>query len=153
MYQDSLDTPLGAITITSNDGTAINSVSYTPVSDAPSGEITQRAKQQLQEYFAGQRTQFELPLAPTGTPFQQRVWQQLLTVPYGQTVSYQAIAEAIDNPRACRAVGGANGNNPIPIIIPCHRIIGANGTLTGYTGGIHKKIWLLQHEGADFIPL
>src|SRR5690606_18221025 len=106
-----------------------------------------------QEYFAGQRTQFELPLAPTGTPFQQRVWQQLLTVPYGQTVRYQAISAAIDNSRTCHAGAAANDNNPIPIIILCHRIIGANGTLTGYTGGIHKKIWLLQHEGADFIPL
>ncbi|SDB42033.1 methylated-DNA-[protein]-cysteine S-methyltransferase [Pseudidiomarina indica] len=153
MHQDSLATPLGPLTITSNQGTHINQISYAAPTTSASCALTQRAKHQLQEYFAGQRTQFDLPLAPQGTPFQQQVWQQLLQVPYGQTVSYQAIATAIGRPKACRAVGGANGNNPLPIIIPCHRIIGANGTLTGYTGGIDKKVWLLTHEGADFVPL
>lgn len=102
---------------------------------------------QLSEYFAGVRKQFDLPLVLQGTAFQQRVWQQLLTVPYGQTVSYQEIANALGNPKAVRAVGAANGQNPLSIIAPCHRIIGSNGSLIGYGGGLWRKEWLLKHEG------
>lgn len=105
------------------------------------------AIQQLNEYFAGTRTTFELPLDFQGTVFQRQVWQQLLTVPYGQTVSYQEIANTLGNPKAVRAVGGANGQNPISVIAPCHRIIGSNGNLTGYGGGLWRKEWLLKHEG------
>ncbi len=103
--------------------------------------------EQLAEYFAGTRTTFTLPLHFVGTAFQQRVWQQLLTVPYGKTVPYQAIANALGNPKAVRAVGAANGQNPISIIAPCHRIIGSNGALIGYGGGLWRKEWLLKHEG------
>ena len=103
--------------------------------------------QQLREYFAGTRTTFDLPLHFQGTAFQQQVWQQLLTVPYGQTLAYQDIANALGNPKAVRAVGAANGQNPISIIAPCHRVIGSNGSLIGYGGGLWRKEWLLKHEG------
>ncbi len=107
----------------------------------------QKAQQQLTEYFAHSRQHFDLPLLFQGTEFQQRVWQQLLTVPYSKTVSYQTIANALGNPKAVRAVGAANGQNPISIIAPCHRIIGSNGRLIGYGGGLWRKEWLLKHEG------
>lgn len=101
---------------------------------------------QLQEYFAGKRKSFDLPLAPCGTEFQQQVWQALLTIPYGETASYKKIAEKIDSPQACRAVGMANNKNPIAIIIPCHRVIGANQKLVGYAGGLQIKDYLLNLE-------
>ena len=105
---------------------------------------------QLAAYFVGDLHCFDLPLALDGTPFQRQVWQQLLSVGYGQTASYQDIAHAIDNPKAVRAVGAANGRNPVAIIVPCHRIIGSGGRpkLTGYGGGLWRKEWLLRHEGA-----
>ena len=103
--------------------------------------------QELDEYFAGKRRTFDLPLAPKGTPFQLAVWHALLEVPYGDTVTYAELARRIGKPNAVRAVGAANGANPIPVIIPCHRVIGSNGTLTGYGGGIERKQWLLALEG------
>jgi methylated-DNA-[protein]-cysteine S-methyltransferase len=103
-------------------------------------------KQQLAAYFVGSLRTFDLPLTQHGTPFQQRVWAALQTIPYGATLSYGALAQQIGQPRAARAVGLANGQNPISIIVPCHRVIGANGKLTGYGGGIERKQWLLQHE-------
>ncbi len=106
----------------------------------------QAAVEQLDDYFQGRRQQFSLPLAAEGTPFQQRVWQELLAIPYGRTVSYLDIARAIGRERAVRAVGAANGQNPISIIVPCHRVIGSNGQLTGYGGGLWRKEWLLDHE-------
>ena len=102
---------------------------------------------QLGDYFAGRRRTFTIELAPNGTPFQLAVWKALLAIPYGDTVSYAELARRIGKPRAVRAVGAANGANPIPVIIPCHRVIGSNGTLTGYGGGIERKQWLLTHEG------
>jgi methylated-DNA-[protein]-cysteine S-methyltransferase len=102
---------------------------------------------QLRSYFAGELTQFVLPLAARGTAFQQRVWAALLTIPYGTTTTYGTLAAELGDPRATRAVGLANGRNPIPIIIPCHRVIGADGRLTGYGGGLPVKQWLLAHEG------
>ena len=104
------------------------------------------ATSQLRAYFAGTLFRFRLPLAPRGTPFQKRVWRQLLEIPYGETASYGEIARRIGSPRASRAVGLANGANPIAIVIPCHRVIGSNGKLTGYGGGIAKKEWLLDWE-------
>ncbi|TWX45733.1 methylated-DNA--[protein]-cysteine S-methyltransferase [Colwellia hornerae] len=106
--------------------------------------------QQLAEYFSGHRTVFELSLAPQGTPFQQKVWQALLTIKQGDTKSYLWIAKKINNEKAVRAVGAANGKNPIALIIPCHRVIGANGKLTGYAGGLALKAKLLMHEKAQF---
>jgi methylated-DNA-[protein]-cysteine S-methyltransferase len=101
---------------------------------------------QLTEYFKGQRKKFELPLDLQGTPFQKKVWNKLLHVPYGKTCSYQDLAVAVGKPKAFRAIGGANHRNPIPIIVPCHRVIGAKGALTGYGGGLWRKQWLLEHE-------
>lgn len=106
------------------------------------------AIRQLEEYFAGTRREFALPLDAEGTPFQQEAWAALRRIPYGATRSYQEQAAAIGRPGAVRAVGTANGRNPISIIVPCHRVIGANGSLTGYGGGLAAKRWLLQHEGA-----
>lgn len=106
------------------------------------------AREQLAEYFAGARTTFDLPLAAAGTPFQERVWAALCAIPFGHTASYGEIAIRMGEPKAVRAVGSANGRNPIPIVVPCHRVIGANGELTGFGGGIERKRWLLQHEGA-----
>ncbi len=105
---------------------------------------------QLRGYLYGDRQDFDLPLAPEGTSFQLAVWRALQTIPIGETVSYQDIARKIGRPAACRAVGAANGRNPLPIVIPCHRVIGADGRLTGYGGGIRIKEWLLKHEGARF---
>ena len=103
---------------------------------------------QLAQYFAGERREFDLPLHPAGTAFQQRVWAQLRSIPYGETATYGQTALAIGVPTASRAVGLANGQNPISIIVPCHRVIGANGSLTGYGGGLEAKRWLLSHEAA-----
>ena len=103
---------------------------------------------QLGEYFAGERTEFTLPLNPSGTAFQTKVWLALRDIPYGETASYGETANAIGSPTASRAVGLANGQNPISIIVPCHRVIGANGSLTGYGGGLDAKRWLLSHEAA-----
>ncbi|NJL48864.1 MAG: methylated-DNA--[protein]-cysteine S-methyltransferase [Leptolyngbyaceae cyanobacterium SM2_5_2] len=103
-------------------------------------------RQQLTAYFASQLTEFTLPLHLQGTPFQQQVWEALLTIPYGTTLSYGELAGQLGQPKASRAVGLANGRNPISIIVPCHRVIGANGRLTGYGGGLERKQWLLDHE-------
>jgi methylated-DNA-[protein]-cysteine S-methyltransferase len=130
-----------------------------PTSEPPAEERTRTtdvlatAADQLREYFAGHRRDFDLPLAPQGTGFQQLVWTALLAIPFGQTRSYGQIAAAIGRPAASRAVGAANGSNPIAIIIPCHRVIGSSGKLTGYGGGLPAKRWLLAHEGAATLPL
>jgi methylated-DNA-[protein]-cysteine S-methyltransferase len=104
---------------------------------------------QVQEYFRGERKDFDLPLRSRGTNFQQRVWSELRRIPYGETISYGELARRLGNPAAVRAVGRANGRNPISIVVPCHRVIGANGTLTGYGGGIERKAHLLAHEGVS----
>lgn len=113
--------------------------------------VLDETRRQLDAYFAGNLKQFAVPLRAQGTPFQQRVWKALRQIPFGQTVSYGEIAKTIKNPNACRAVGMANSRNPIPIIIPCHRVIGKNGTMTGFAGGLWRKEWLLQHEGVHII--
>ncbi len=114
--------------------------------DADAGPLP-RAAQQLAEYFAGQRRDFDLPLRLEGTAFQRQVWQRLLEIRFGEILSYGELARRIGNPKASRAVGLANGRNPIAILVPCHRVIGADGTLTGYGGGLERKRWLLAHEG------
>lgn len=105
---------------------------------------------QLEEYFAGERRQFDLPLGASGTAFQEAVWAGLMTIPYGGSMSYSSLARQIGNPKAVRAVGMANGRNPVSIIVPCHRVIGQNGSLTGYGGGLKAKSWLLDHEARHF---
>lgn len=112
---------------------------------------TESAKTQLSEYFAGLRSEFHLELQPDGTRFEKEVWQQLLNIPQGSTTSYGTIAKKIGDEKASQAVGKANGKNPIAIVIPCHRVIGADQKLTGYAGGLKRKEWLLKHEGALLI--
>jgi methylated-DNA-[protein]-cysteine S-methyltransferase len=114
--------------------------------DDPAHAILAEAVRQLSQYFAGERRAFDLPLDPVGTEFQKAVWTGLNAIPYGETRSYAALATAIGRPGASRAVGAANGRNPLSIVTPCHRVIGANGTLTGFAGGLAVKRWLLAHE-------
>jgi len=126
---------------------------YLPGQAAPPGTLQRSgvlgcAVAQLAEYFAGQRRVFDLPLAPRGTGFQVLVWQALTRIPHGETRSYRELAGSLGRPSACRAVGAANGRNPISIIVPCHRVIASNGDLTGYAGGLAAKRWLLEHERA-----
>ncbi|MDE3735489.1 methylated-DNA--[protein]-cysteine S-methyltransferase [Pseudomonas resinovorans] len=118
----------------------------------PAGRQLDEPCRQLDLYFEGRLKRFDLRLAPRGTPFQQRVWQALLDIPYGRTTSYSELAERIGNPKSVRAVGTANGANPISIIIPCHRVIGRDGSLTGYAGGLPRKALLLKLEGVKLQP-
>ncbi|MDR1413132.1 MAG: methylated-DNA--[protein]-cysteine S-methyltransferase [Actinomycetes bacterium] len=148
----SYETPVGSIAIVADDE-AITHILFgaerVPVAarreEAP---LIQRAIRQLREYFAGTRRDFDLPLAPKGTAFQQKVWQALRDIPYGQTCSYGDIAQVVGRPRAARTVGGANNRNPISIVIPCHRVVGSNGALVGYGGGLDNKELLLELERA-----
>lgn len=143
------DTPLGSIVLTENGDAITRLIFSETLPDGVSCEETpllKKAIQELREYFAGKRQNFDLPLEPKGTDFQQKVWKALQNIPYGTVCSYQDIAIAIGNDQACRAVGGANNRNPIAIIIPCHRVIGANGDLVGYGGGLELKKQLLALE-------
>lgn len=151
-YRTKVESPIGDILIEGNDesitrlgriGEGFDSQDWVPVERF--GAIKEAA-QQLDAYWAGDLFDFDLPLAPGGTPFQNRVWAALRTIPYGKTASYGDIARKIGSPTASRAVGAANGRNPIAIVVPCHRVIGANGTLTGYAGGLDMKRHLLAHE-------
>jgi len=145
----SYDTPYGKITVVSN-GSAVVSLKHenniTPACEKKADAITDMAAKQLGEYFSGKRKEFDVPLAPQGTEFQQRVWSALREIPYGETRSYRQVAEKAGNPKACRAAGSANNRNPIWIIIPCHRVIGTNGSLTGYAGGLDMKRKVLELE-------
>lgn len=143
-------TPLGTMLAVDRDGrlAQLDFVNKIPEGMTPQPTpLLRRCQEQLDEYFAGHRHSFDLPLAPEGTAFQQAVWAALVAIPYGQTRSYAQIAQAVGRPKAVRAVGGANHRNPIAIIQPCHRVIGADGSLTGYGGGIERKQQLLQLEG------
>jgi len=150
-----LESPIGRLLLTS-DGTALTGLYMEPsrewqcidgaARDATAWPLP-AALRQLAEYFAGTRRAFDLPLRPQGTAFQRRVWAALAEIPYGRTLSYGDLAQRIDNPRAARAVGLANNRNPLSIVVPCHRVIGADGSLTGYGGGLERKRWLLAHEG------
>lgn len=152
MTRSTFVTPIGPLTLTVAGG-ALTSLMFggTPGAE-PTDPVLREVTRQLREYFAGERRAFDLPLRPAGTPFQQEVWQALRAIPYGQTVSYGAIAGQVGRPRAVRAVGAANGRNPLAVIVPCHRVIGANGTLTGYAGGLEIKRWLLSHESSIRVP-
>ena len=152
MTREHMKTPIGTLVIQATD-LGITKVSFSPANKAESregSELTHRCKQQLSEYFEGKRKIFDLPLDPAGTDFQKSVWACLLTIPFGQTVSYRDIAERINKPKSVRAVGAANGKNQIGLIVPCHRVIGSDLTLTGYAGGLERKAWLLKHEGIGF---
>jgi methylated-DNA-[protein]-cysteine S-methyltransferase len=142
--------PIGTIGLEATD-VALTVVSFlndevlsvTQPTDHP---VLKKALIQLDEYFKGTRIRFELPLAPQGTDFQQTVWNQLLKIEYGTTATYLHMAKRLGNVKSIRAAASANGKNPIGIIIPCHRVVGADGKLTGYAGGLHRKQWLLEHE-------
>lgn len=152
-----IDSPVGRLLLAAQ-GPALTDVhiidgKYVPAIQAdwqcqPEHPVLQATASQLDAYFAGQRQQFDLSLAPRGTAFQQRAWQALLCIPYGCTWTYGQQAAFMQQAQASRAVGSANGKNPLSIIIPCHRVVGANGAMTGYAGGVAHKIFLLQHEGA-----
>lgn len=148
-----LDSPIGDMLVTRDEGgiTGLDlPKSRYPRSVHPDWDRDDAAfddiRAQLREYFAGDRQQFDLPLNAGGSPFQALVWAALMRIPYGETTSYGKVAVSIGHPDGSRAVGLANGQNPIPIIVPCHRVIGANGSLTGYGGGLPTKRWLLDHE-------
>ena len=144
-----IDSPIGDILLTAEGG-ALTRLYMAPFTPDPAWRRDEAAlvepARQLGEYFAGERTEFELELAPHGTEFQQRVWRLLLDIPYGETRTYGSLANELGNPRSVRAVGLANGRNPISIVVPCHRVIGADGTLVGYGGGLERKRTLLAHE-------
>lgn len=141
-----VDSPVGLLRLVAEDGALTGLYFGGEACANDEDEILDRAEAQLKEYFAGERRAFDLPLRPKGTPFQLADWKALEQIPYGETVSYGDIARAIGKPKACRAVGMANHSNPISIIVPCHRVIGKSGRLTGYGGGLEAKKWLLEHE-------
>ena len=152
MFVDLMPSPVGTLLLKANDTHLLNLLfadkfdEILPI-DLSSNAIIEQVKQELTEYFSGHRQTFDVPFKLKGTPFQMTVWEALLCVPYGKTATYGQQAHRINKPKAVRAVGTANGRNPISIIVPCHRIIGADGSLTGYGGGLPNKAWLLEHEG------
>lgn len=150
---DLFHSPLGELLLIANDDSLLEirfpeaiRKGKLPQHCTQSGALCATAVAQLKAYFAGDLQTFDLPLAPQGTSFQKLVWKALLDIPYGKTISYGEVAHRIDRPTASRAVGAANGQNPLPIVIPCHRVIGSNGSLTGYGGGLHRKETLLELE-------
>ena len=146
IYKDHISTPIGKMEITANRSAVLSIYFVDVASKNKPNQITKLAKQQLLQYFDGSLTVFDMPIYLDGTEFQETVWQALTTIEYGQTGSYADIANVINNPKAVRAVGTANGKNPMTIVLPCHRIIGSDGSLTGYAGGVERKAWLLNHE-------
>lgn len=151
-----IDSPVGPLLLAGNDAGVRLIEFQAPRHPMPRGDdwregdhaVLQQTQAQLAEYFAGERRRFELPLAPQGTQFQRQVWWELANIPFGATISYAELATRLGRPSATRAVGAANGRNPIPIVLPCHRVIGADGSLTGFGGGLPTKQFLLQLEGA-----
>jgi methylated-DNA-[protein]-cysteine S-methyltransferase len=148
VFVHSIDTPIGTLWLEA-DGAGLSCIAF----DGPAGShsddpLLREAESQLQAYFAGELTRFDLPLSPRGTEFQRRVWDAVAQVPYGTTTTYSAVAATLGRPSACRAVGAANGRNPLPIVVPCHRVVGASGALTGYGGGLGRKRALLDLEAA-----
>ena len=156
LHTDIVESPVGWWQIHA-DTQAITHISYSksaPTAVATSSDLTQKAANQLDQYFRGTLKAFDLPLAlDTYSKFYKQVWAELRKVPYGKTASYMDLAVAVDNPKAVRAVGMANGRNPIPIIVPCHRVIGSDRSLTGYVHGLEVKRWLLELEGAIPVTL
>ena len=150
-----VDSPIGPLTIEVDEEGRLTRLSFGALSSSPARTPARHAESsrysavetQLAEYFAGARQVFDMPLNPSGTSFQLAVWNELVRIPFGDTITYAELARRIGKPAAVRAVGAANGANPIAVIVPCHRVIGSNGTLTGYGGGIERKQWLLAHEG------
>lgn len=150
MALEYLQTPCGLLAIYADEKGITKAVFVEAAQESPSPSLlTSQCKVQLSQYFAGELTDFDVPLNARGTDFQRRVWAELRRIPYGETVSYVDIAERLGQPTASRAVGMANGKNPISIIVPCHRVIGKNGSLTGYAGGLERKRYLLTLEHGE----
>jgi methylated-DNA-[protein]-cysteine S-methyltransferase len=155
MHIDTLDSPIGELTLVS-DGEALTGLYMDaqrhrpelPAANCSDDAVLVAARRQLGEYFAGQRREFDLPLRLAGTPFQREVWDALRDIPYGETAGYGELAQRLGRPGTARAVGMANGRNPIAIVVPCHRVIGSAGALTGYGGGLDRKRYLLELERA-----
>jgi methylated-DNA-[protein]-cysteine S-methyltransferase len=143
-----VDTPIGPLLLRAHDGCLSRIEFGSPAACGSSAPPFPEAEGQLHSYFAGELERFELPLAPVGTAFQRSVWDALAEIPYGTTTTYSELAARIGRPNACRAVGAANGRNPLPVVVPCHRVIGATGALTGYGGGVELKRHLLAFETA-----
>tara|TARA_Y200000002_G_scaffold383234_1_gene404266 strand:+ start:415 stop:873 length:459 start_codon:yes stop_codon:yes gene_type:complete len=148
IYQSYLETPIGFMRLLSN-GQQLYNLSFQET-DGPEDpdQITEWTKTQLKEYYHGTRTSFNIPLLLDGSEFESNVWSALQEIPYSTTTSYKLIAQQIDHPKAMQAVGSANARNPIAVIVPCHRVIGHDGDLKGYAGGIERKKWLLMHENS-----
>jgi len=151
-YWAEIETPVGTLWLYATDEALVRVDSHgpRPQGKANANTVLREAARQLEEYFAGRRTKFDLPLAPEGTDFQKKVWRAMQRIPYGQTESYGHLAHGVQSPAASRAVGAACGRNPLLIVIPCHRVVGADGSLTGFGGGLAMKEWLLEHEGNVF---
>ena len=149
MFWTVVDSPIDPLLLV-GDESGLRELSmepHSPPDDAVrDDDALAEAATQLRQYFAGERIRFELPLSPVGTPFQLRVWAELREIPYGRTTTYGQIATDLGQPTASRAVGLANGRNPVAVIVPCHRVIGSDGSLTGFGGGLDRKRWLLEHE-------
>lgn len=165
LHSTVIDTPVGPLTVVASD-VGVRAVLWPndlagdrtripigPTADDPTHPVLAAAVTQLEEYFAGTRTEFDVPLDPIGTEFQRHAWAALCTIPYGATISYGAQAAQMGDRRKSRAVGAANGKNPISIIVPCHRVVGANGSLTGFAAGVETKAWLLDHERRHLIAM
>lgn len=160
IVHDTMASPVGPLLLTASDAGLTGvwfaphrrgptpAASWLPAADAggDAAAVLAEARRQLDDYFAGARHAFDLPLAATGTPFQARVWAALRGIPYGETISYAELARRVAAPRAVRAVGGANGRNPLSIVVPCHRVVATGGALGGFGGGVERKAWLLDHE-------
>ncbi len=155
LFQKTVSSPIGRLRLVANDTALVavdlpNVAGARPLEAAALGSrrhaVLEAAAEELAEYFRGARRVFRTPLAPAGTPFQRAVWEEVALIPFGGVRSYAEVALEIGRPRAVRAVGGANARNPLPLFVPCHRVIGSNGTLTGYAGGLAAKEWLLAHE-------
>ncbi len=142
-----IDSPLGITKIVGDDaGVSVISILETGIVSTEIPDALKQAVFELEEYFLGKRMVFSFKLNPTGTAFQQKVWEALLKIPFGKTMSYLELSKNLGDPKAIRAVAAANGKNPIWLVVPCHRVIGTDGSLTGYAGGLWRKKWLLEHE-------
>lgn len=160
LHRSALPSPVGTLTLVADEAALVallwqddrpGRVPLEAVAEGRDHPVLAATAAQLAEYFAGVRTAFDLPLAPRGTAFQRAVWGELAAIPYGETRSYADVARALGQPSATRAVGAANGRNPLSIVVPCHRVVGSDGSLTGFAGGIEGKRWLLAHEGARLV--
>ena len=160
LHRSALPSPVGTLTLVADEAALVallwqddrpGRVPLEAVAEGRDHPVLAATAAQLAEYFAGVRTAVDLPLAPRGTAFQRAVWGELAAIPYGETRSYADVARALGQPSATRAVGAANGRNPLSIVVPCHRVVGSDGSLTGFAGGIEGKRWLLAHEGARLV--